>query len=138
MPQVPRKGPIRVATEYPLVAELLTSPAFQVTDRSDEASADVLIALRPVRDFYALPRSVVFCAVFTSQLSQRDETHKVRGTRVHMKSIASGSPHGDELLLHRALQSKKYVLCSGRAFSKCCAILMVLDGLCGFIAATSW
>ena len=60
--QVPRKGPIRVATDYPLVAELLTNPAFEVTDRSDEASADVLVALRPVRDFYSLPRSVALCA----------------------------------------------------------------------------
>ena len=59
MLQVVRKGPIRVATDYPLVAELLTSPAFEIADWSDEASADVLVSVRPVRDFYALPRSVV-------------------------------------------------------------------------------
>jgi len=68
--QVPRKGPIRVATDYPLVAELLTSPAFEVTDRADEASADVLIALRPVRDFYELPRSLGRWALSASQLGQ--------------------------------------------------------------------
>ena len=66
--QVPRKGPIRVATDYPLVAELLTDPAFEVLDRSDEASAGVLIALRPVRDFYALPRSVTLAVPDTEAI----------------------------------------------------------------------
>ena len=53
-----RKGPIRVATDYPLVGQLLTSPAFEVSDRADEASADVLVSLQPIRDFYGLSRSV--------------------------------------------------------------------------------
>ena len=53
-----RKGPVSIATDYPFVDELLTIPSFEVADRADEACADVLVSLRPVRDFYRLPRSV--------------------------------------------------------------------------------
>lgn len=44
----------RVWAEYPLVAEHLTHPGFEVTD--DRAAADIIMSSRPIRDFLCLPR----------------------------------------------------------------------------------
>ncbi len=138
--QVPRKGPIKVATDYPLVAELLTSPAFAVTDRADEASADVLIALRPVRDFYALPRSV---AVYASTFSQHPKAWTEAQSSWHREDterMASRLPWGDKRPVPHTMQSNTpcAVFAACKQSVPCMTWLMVLDGPCGVTAAASW
>ena len=74
---------MKVATDYPLVDQLLTSPNFDVSNRADEASADVLVSLHSIRDFYGLPRSACSAAQSLSDAYLPDGTNGCKMSGPH-------------------------------------------------------